>query len=454
MSSPRSSSVGTASPPWTASESLPGWSGRLRTKPASTFPAKGFKDALPQIREVLFLDTADFRLYNNAFILRRRLRYEHGFAAGPPEFVFKFRHPDLQKTAEMDLRPQIKTNYAIKFKAEALPLKDRIGGVRLLYSHNVEFSFSEESEVERTPMATLMRMFPLLRSLHASKTDTVKLVNHTAVEEVLLDIGRLNFGKGVKAKANVAVWRTRGDEKPLVGEFAFQCKFQRANERHAVAMKRGERFFLTLQNVAKDWVALGTTKTGWSIASRAIRPRPTSDGRTRSRAGSTESRAGQLAWGPLRPEHLHRHDDSLAGASAGRRPQSYLGHQLHDRGQRPERERGPPHLPGTHHQCGTRLRHGTVLPDRGPGRRVDASLALSVTVLLSAYVVRVPVVWRQAPITAALVIAAVLTRHSEMTAAEVGLRRVGEVMLGCVVGLSVTWLMEKIWVAVCDGVSG
>jgi hypothetical protein len=27
-------------------------------------------------------------------------------------------------------------------------------------------------------------------------------------------------------------------------------------------MKRGERFFLALQNVAKDWVALGTTKTG------------------------------------------------------------------------------------------------------------------------------------------------------------------------------------------------
>ena len=124
------------------------------------FSRKGFKDALPQIREVLFLDTADFRLYNNAFILRRRLRYEHGFAAGPPEFVFKFRHPDLQKTAEMDVRPQIETNYAIKFKAEALPLKDQIGGVRVLYSHNVEFSFSEESAVERTPVATLLRMSP------------------------------------------------------------------------------------------------------------------------------------------------------------------------------------------------------------------------------------------------------------------------------------------------------
>ncbi len=67
------------------------------------------------------------------------------------------------------------------------------------------------------------------------------------------------------------------------------------------------------------------------------------------------------------------------------------------------------------------------------------------TVLLSAYVVRVQVMWRQAPITAALVIAAVLTRHSEVSAAEVGLRRVGEVMLGCVVGLTVTWVMDKVW---------
>ena len=33
----------------------------------------------PQIREVVFFDTADFTLYNNAFILRRRIQYEDGF---------------------------------------------------------------------------------------------------------------------------------------------------------------------------------------------------------------------------------------------------------------------------------------------------------------------------------------------------------------------------------------
>ena len=36
----------------------------------------------PDIREVLFMDTEDFRLYNNAFILRRRIKYEDGFPVG------------------------------------------------------------------------------------------------------------------------------------------------------------------------------------------------------------------------------------------------------------------------------------------------------------------------------------------------------------------------------------
>ncbi len=73
---------------------------------------------------------------------------------------------------------------------------------------------------------------------------------YTAAAEVLLDIGMLDFGKGVTAKANVAVCRTRGDEKQLVGEFAYQCKFKRRDERtslEAVAMKRCEQFFCSPQ---------------------------------------------------------------------------------------------------------------------------------------------------------------------------------------------------------------
>lgn len=71
--------------------------------------------------------------------------------------------------------------------------------------------------------------------------------------------------------------------------------------------------------------------------------------------------------------------------------------------------------------------------------------ALAVTALLSTYVVRITVMWRQAPITAALILAAGLEKSSKMTGLEIGLRRVGEVIFGCIIGFIVTWIISKIW---------
>lgn len=216
----------------------------------------------PQIREVIFFDTADFRLYNSAFILRRRVSFENGFPVGDPEFVFKFRHPELQTAAALDVRPQIPGVFRIKFKAEALPLKQQLGGIRFLYSHNVEFGSSQLTPAERTSLDTLVALFPCLAPLKTSANDAVELVNQTIVEEVLLDLGKLDFGKGIVTKTNAALWRSRGDHQPLVGEFSFQAKFDKREELHAKARARCEHFFITLQQLAADWVSLGTTKTG------------------------------------------------------------------------------------------------------------------------------------------------------------------------------------------------
>jgi hypothetical protein len=216
----------------------------------------------PQIREVIFLDTADFRLYNNAHILRRRITYQEGFPVGDPEIVFKFRHPDRRRAAELDVRPNIPGIYHIKFKAEILPLRDRVGGFRKLFSHNAQFGFSQMEPGDRASMATLAKVFPCLAPLRKSKSDRVDLVNHTIVEEILFDLGRLDFGKGVLAKADVGIWRRRGDHKPLVAELAFQAKFDRANELHQKAMERCENLFVGVQNLLGDEVYLGATKTG------------------------------------------------------------------------------------------------------------------------------------------------------------------------------------------------
>jgi hypothetical protein len=250
---------------FTSAESLREF-GKLVKKAAENsdveFSTKEFKGQKPSIREVLFMDTADFKLYNNAFILRRRTIYEDGFLSGDPEIVFKFRHPDKHQAAALDVRPKLIDDYEIKFKAEVLPLKDEIGGIRTLYSHNVQFPVSHVHVSNRASMETLSRVFPALTTLGILEHENVELVNQTAVEEVLLDIGILDFGKGIRAKSNVAVWRKRGDQQQLVGEFAFQAKFKREDELHAIAMKRCEQFFISLQFVAKDWLALGLTKTG------------------------------------------------------------------------------------------------------------------------------------------------------------------------------------------------
>src|SRR5262245_9616383 len=216
----------------------------------------------PEIREVVFLDTADFRLYNNAFILRRRITYEDGFPVGDPEVVFKFRHPDMQKAAELDVRPRIPGVHRIKFKAETLPLKDKIGGMRVLYSHDVEFGLSQLKESDRAALSALVRLFPCLAPLKGAGSDMIELVNQTIVEEVLLDLGKLDFGKGITAKSNCALWRQRGDHMPLVGEYAFQAKLDGRDERHPKVQRRCEEFFIGLQNIAHEWVSVGTTKTG------------------------------------------------------------------------------------------------------------------------------------------------------------------------------------------------
>jgi acid phosphatase family membrane protein YuiD len=53
--------------------------------------------------------------------------------------------------------------------------------------------------------------------------------------------------------------------------------------------------------------------------------------------------------------------------------------------------------------------------------------------------------WRQAPITAAIVIAGGLTHHSKLTGVENGPHKVAEVIFGCLIGLLVSWAMAKVW---------
>jgi uncharacterized membrane protein YccC len=81
----------------------------------------------------------------------------------------------------------------------------------------------------------------------------------------------------------------------------------------------------------------------------------------------------------------------------------------------------------------------------GGSRVIALPLAMAVTVLVSSYIVRIPTMWRQAPISAAFVIAAGLQHHSRLKGLEAGGRRMSEVLFGCLIGLVVAWFVSVIW---------
>ena len=224
----------------------------------------------PEVREVLFLDTDAYHLYNNAFIMRRRIPYQDGFPIDDPEIVFKYRSDNMEKAQTIDVRPHIDGKYKVKFKLEVMPLKDRVGGLRRLLSHNIEFGLSQAPQAARLAMASLdpismqelAHIFPALDVIPMDGCGEVSMVNHTVVEELLQDICQLSFHHHTAATANLALWRSRGDHHAFVGEFAYQLRFKDPSDIRPEPLAACEAFFLELQQIAADWLALTTTKTG------------------------------------------------------------------------------------------------------------------------------------------------------------------------------------------------
>jgi hypothetical protein len=210
------------------------------------------------LREIVFYDTPAFDLYEGAFILRQRAQHRDGWPVGDSELTLKFRHPELDAAAKIDVRPATEHAFRIKFKEEVLPPTGRAAGMRSLYSHNVVLTLPPDhlqKDVERAA-----RVFPTLRDLLA-RAKPLEVVQRARITEVLDEVGVLDFGHGLTAKATVALWRTGVVGPSLVGELAYQCKFQRDEDVHVKARKRADALYARLQSAARDWLALGVTKT-------------------------------------------------------------------------------------------------------------------------------------------------------------------------------------------------
>jgi uncharacterized membrane protein YccC len=79
------------------------------------------------------------------------------------------------------------------------------------------------------------------------------------------------------------------------------------------------------------------------------------------------------------------------------------------------------------------------------GKEWILPFALATAVIISTFAVRIKTMWRQTPITVAVVIAAGAVQSSTWVGLIRGLHKVGEVIFGCLVALIVSSVMSKVW---------
>lgn len=209
-------------------------------------------------RDVMFYDTPDFDLYENHFILRRRTHFRDGWTRSHDELTFKFRDPDVERVRAVDVRPGIEAQARVKFKREILPLTDRIGGSRRIYTRNCVMVLPPAERA--ADVDTLVRLFPALRAIQTTPTH-VDLVNQVTVNETLTEFGMLDFGQGLAGTVNLALWRDTGTSAAIVSELGFQLKLDRLDAQTEMLLEPIEGFFQSLQQHIARWLLLGTTKT-------------------------------------------------------------------------------------------------------------------------------------------------------------------------------------------------
>jgi hypothetical protein len=210
-------------------------------------------------REVLFYDTPHFKLYNHGFILRKRTFYHHGLPDPRHELVLKFRHPDKKVALAVDPRPLLPCAYTMKFKEEILLPKDGALGMRLVYSHNCELDTPNIILTQR--FETTADAFPALKKIDANPKAPLGVVNGVSIQEYQVDLGMLEFGHKLEAKATLAVWRVRTTNAPIVAEFGYQLKFDNLESVRRKQRELSELFYTAVQSRASDWLQRGTTKT-------------------------------------------------------------------------------------------------------------------------------------------------------------------------------------------------
>jgi hypothetical protein len=213
-----------------------------------------------QLRIVQFYDTKSQDLRKNKLIFRVRQIRQSGWPDESWELTFKCRAPEYDKAAAFDTNTTLTKLQKKKFKEELIR-GDAPGTMVSIFSNNVIVEYPEIQP--ELPLSRLANALPHLARIGLDMEQTMSIVAGAKVFELQSDLGTLSFGRGVTARATLAVWARPVPDRfePLVAEFGFSTHVIGKDEKQEKGQRAADEFFKALQTPLHDYLSGGTTKT-------------------------------------------------------------------------------------------------------------------------------------------------------------------------------------------------
>ena len=184
---------------------------RLEVLATSDNNVRFLEDRDDKKRKVWYLDTNDFKIRDNKFLLRIRMKKD-----GDYETSLKCRAPDRYIATSYDLSSGRKK---VKSKFE----EDIIAPFASNFSLSATFETKYEPRIES--MGDLVSIFPGLGVLKIDNNENLTKVKDFEAREISCQIGKIDFGSKLSgAETSLEFWYLPGEVKnqpPLIVEFTF-----------------------------------------------------------------------------------------------------------------------------------------------------------------------------------------------------------------------------------------
>lgn len=203
-------------------------------------------------REVSFMDTKNFDLYKNCYILRRRVE------DGDIGMTLKYRNPDLVASSKADVSPAAGHDEKTAMDEDVV-VKEKM--FERVFSKSGKTVVKADSE---PTIGAYAEVYPGMLKLGIPEKTPLSVVNGVKIDETNIEYGSIHLSKNVKAEAFFTIWRIEGSDDVFIVEFSYRYKFEDSpsEEELLVAHHASDKFLGKLRDSAKSWLAVGLTKTG------------------------------------------------------------------------------------------------------------------------------------------------------------------------------------------------